>query len=109
MSKLPRALGQTRHATTNLLKLRIPKGFRLKAQGCEERATLGMRHRTSTTLKRLRQYQLQLWVWGAVDPQKPHAPHVLPIPPSVNQSRNNSLCQSSIQNPVFRSSVAPLF
>src|SRR5215470_14479293 len=25
------------------LKTRIPKGFRLKAQGCEERATLGSR------------------------------------------------------------------
>ena len=39
----------------NLLKPRIPKGFRLKAQGCEERATLGLRRRTSTTLKGLRQ------------------------------------------------------
>jgi hypothetical protein len=42
------------------LKPRIPKGFRNKAQGCEggksslDRATLGLRRRTSTTLKGLR-------------------------------------------------------
>jgi len=41
-------------AAMNLLKPRIPKGFRLKAQGCEERATLGLRFRSSTTLKGLR-------------------------------------------------------
>src|SRR5436190_18490962 len=46
----------------NLLKPRIPKGFRLKAQGCRVLAspartepTLGWRHRRSTTLKGLRQ------------------------------------------------------
>jgi hypothetical protein len=44
----------------NLLKPRILKGFPLKAQGCEggksslDRATLGLRRRTSTTLKGLR-------------------------------------------------------
>src|SRR6266851_4894395 len=30
---------------------RIPKGFRLKAQGCEERATLGIEDRRQSTLK----------------------------------------------------------
>src|SRR6266853_733257 len=33
---------------------RIPKGFRNKAQGCEERATLGSCVRSMTTLKGLR-------------------------------------------------------
>src|SRR2546422_214988 len=33
---------------------RIPKGFRHKAQGCEERATLGSCVRSMTTLKGLR-------------------------------------------------------
>src|SRR5437660_1764051 len=37
-----------------LLKSRIPKGFRLKAQGCDEGATLGLSRRSSTTLKGLR-------------------------------------------------------
>src|SRR6266567_1160571 len=32
---------------------RIPKGFRRKPQGCEERATLGARAEESTTLKGL--------------------------------------------------------
>src|SRR5437899_6763641 len=32
---------------------RIPKGFRNKAQGCEERATLGSHDRSRTTLKGL--------------------------------------------------------
>jgi hypothetical protein len=41
--------------TMNLLKLRIPTGFRLKAQGCRAcEATLGWR-RIFTTLKGLRQ------------------------------------------------------
>ncbi len=39
----------------NLHILRIPKGFRPPAQGCEERATLGLRRRRITTLKGLRQ------------------------------------------------------
>ena len=38
----------------NFLQLRIPKGLRNKAQGCEERATLGLRHRMSARLKGLR-------------------------------------------------------
>src|SRR6266478_4009779 len=38
----------------NRWRHRIPKGFRNKAQGCEERATLGSRVRSMTTLKGLR-------------------------------------------------------
>jgi len=41
-------------ATMNLVNPRILNGFRNKAQGCEERATLGLRRRASTTLKGLR-------------------------------------------------------
>src|SRR5258707_1343726 len=36
---------------TGPLRRRIPKGFRNKAQGCEERATLGSCVRSITTLK----------------------------------------------------------
>jgi len=42
---------------------RIPTGFRLKAQGCEARATLGHRQETSPTATRLRPVRSRPRTW----------------------------------------------
>src|SRR5258708_8165333 len=47
--------------TREALKRRIPKGFRPKAQGCEERATLGRNRGRDLTLKGLRHRVSACW------------------------------------------------
>src|SRR5437899_12109775 len=47
-------IGIRQSAEDNVRKRGIPTGFCNKAQGCEERATLGSRARSMTTLKGLR-------------------------------------------------------